>query len=326
MNGYAGVDFNDVALTADALDHALHAMLAAGVTGCLPTLITAGADDLVARFAALDAAVERSRLGPLMVSGYHLEGPFLNAAAGFAGCHPAEAMALPETGLLARLVALVRRPIRLLTLAPELPGAKAVIGWALGQGMVVAIGHSDVRAEGVAQAVAAGARVSTHLGNGMAHGVHKFDNPLMAQLAEDRLTACVIADGIHVPPGVLRAMMRAKGPGRCVLVTDAVAAAGAGPGRYGFAGMVVVGGADGSARTPEGALAGSTLTLDQAVRNVVGWGIADQTDAVAMASTLPAGVVGEAPRGRVIWDGGLRVVRTEVGGMVHAPPATGARP
>lgn len=320
VNGYAGVDFNDAELTQDALDHALAAMLRAGVTQCLPTLITATEAQLAARFAALDAAVAGSRLGPLMVPGYHLEGPFLNPGDGFRGCHPAAAMVGPDIGLLARLAAPLRRPIRLLTLAAELPGAEALIGWAVGQGMLVAIGHSDAGATVVARAVAAGARMSTHLGNGLPALLPKLDNPLMAQLAEDRLTACFIADGVHVPRPALRALVRAKGPGRAVLVTDAVAGAAAPPGRYAFAGMPIEAAADGSVRAPangkagSGRLAGSSLTLDQAVRNVVKWGVVDWAEAVAMASGVPAGLLGLAVAGRVRWSAEGRALAVELDG------------
>ena len=102
VNGFAGVDFNNAALTADGLDHALWAMLRTGVTTCLPTLITAPEAVLAARFAALDAAVAGARLGPVMVPGYHLEGPFLNPAPGYAGCHPPAAMVDADVGLLER--------------------------------------------------------------------------------------------------------------------------------------------------------------------------------------------------------------------------------
>lgn len=318
VNGYAGVDFNDSALTADALDHALHAMLAAGVTRCLPTLITASEARLAERFAALDHAVSTSRLGPLMVAGYHLEGPFLNPAPGFAGCHPAADMIPPDPALLDRLTASLRHPIRLLTLAPEREGAEAVMRWAAARHILVAIGHADARAAVVARAVAAGARMSTHLGNGLPQTLPKLDNPIMAQLAEDHLTAGFIADGIHLPIPALRAMIRAKGPGRAVLVTDAVSAAAAPPGRYGFAGMDIDGGADGSARTPSsGTLAGSALTLDQAVRNLVAWRITDPATALAMAATLPAALIGEPPRGHVTWSRDLRVQTTAIGDILY---------
>lgn len=293
VNGFAGVDFNDSSLTADALDHALEAMSRHGVAGCLPTLITAPADVLDERFAALDRAVAASRLGAAMVPGYHLEGPFLNPTPGYAGCHPAEAMVLPDVALLERLHRDLRRPISLLTLAPEREGAIELIEWATQRGIRVAMGHSAADAETVRRAAAAGAILSTHLGNALPQPQPKFLNPLMAQLAEDRLHASFIADGIHVPPDALKVMLRAKGLGRSVLVTDATAAADAPPGLYGFAGMTIERAADGSVRVPGSAvLAGSGLCLDDAVRNVVAWGLATEEQAVAMASTIPAALVG----------------------------------
>jgi N-acetylglucosamine-6-phosphate deacetylase len=295
VNGYAGVDFNDSALTADAMQHALQTMLGHGVTCCLPTIITATPDDLAARFAALDRAVAGCALGPAMVPGYHLEGPFLNPAEGYAGCHPAAAMTVPDIALVQRLEAGLRRPILLITLAPELPGSTAFIGWAHGSGKLVSIGHSAASRGDVQAACDAGASLSTHLGNGAARILPRFDNPIMAQLAEDRLSAGFIADGIHIRPDVLKVMLRAKELSRCYLVTDAVAAAATPPGRYGFAGMVIEHAADGSVRVPGGnTLAGSGLRLDQAVRNVVAWGLASPEQAMRMAGDTPRALLAPA--------------------------------
>ena len=310
INGYAGVDFNSTALTADALDHALAAMLRSGVTACLPTLITAPEAVLAERFTALDAAVAGSRLGPTMVPGYHLEGPFLNPSLGYAGCHPASAMVLPDAPLVERVTRGLRRPILLLTLAPERAGALSLIAWARSRGIVVAMGHTAADADCVHQAADAGLALSTHLGNALPQPQPKFLNPLMAQLAEDRLHASFIADGIHIPPDALKVMLRAKGLARSILVTDATAAAATPPGRYDFAGMQIEHAADGSVRVPGSTvLAGSALRLDQAVRNVVAWGLASRIEAIAMASTIPAALLGIAlPNIAVEWDTDLNPV------------------
>lgn len=316
VNGYAGIDFNDTGLTADALDHALAAMLRDGVTACLPTLITAPEAELAARFAALDAAVAESRLGPAMVPGFHLEGPFLSPEPGYAGCHPADAMPPPDPALLQRLTRPLRRPVLLLTLAPERAGAEAVITWARGQGMLVAMGHTRAGIEATERAAAAGVRLSTHLGNALPPPQPKFLNPLMAQLAEDRLTASFIADGIHVPPPALKVMIRAKTPARAVLVTDATAAAAAPPGLYRFAGMAIEHTAEGAVRVPGAAtLAGSALRLDQAVRNLVAWDIAAPPQAIALASAQPAALLGITwDFGQVAWSDDLRPLRATPGG------------
>ncbi|MDE2583290.1 MAG: N-acetylglucosamine-6-phosphate deacetylase [Rhodospirillales bacterium] len=295
VNGYAGVDFNDAGLTAAGLDHALAAMRADGVAACLPTLITAPAEALAARFAALDRAVGESGLGPAMVPGYHLEGPFLSPEPGYAGCHPPAAMVPPDPALVAGLEAPLARPILLLTLAPERPGAAELIRWAAGRGKLVAIGHSAAAPEDIVAAAAAGARLSTHLGNALFHTQHKFRNPMMAQLAEDRLAASFIADGLHIPPFALGVLLRAKGLARSLLVSDATAAAAAPAGRYRFAGMDIVRGDDGTVRLAGGTtLAGSALRLCEAVRNVTAWGFATAAEAERMAADTPAALLAPA--------------------------------
>lgn len=323
VNGYAGVDFNTASLTPEALDHALHAMLRAGVTHCLPTLITAPEADLAARLHALDRAIRGGRLGPIMVLGIHLEGPFLNPAQGYAGCHPASAMVPADPGLLERVMAGIGTPIRLVTLAPECPGALPLISWAVRRGIVTAMGHTAAGHDTVRRAADAGLSLSTHLGNALPQPQPKFLNPLIAQLAEDRLHASFIADGIHVPPHALGVLLRAKGLGRSILVTDATSAADTGPGVYEFAGMRIEHAADGSVREPGSpVLAGSALRLDQAVRNVTAWGFATAEQAIAMASARPAGVMGvPGVPSTVTWDEALTPRIVTVGEMVVANPA-----
>ncbi len=315
VNGYAGVDFNNAALTADALDAALEAMLASGVTACLPTLITASFTTLRERFLALDAAVASSRLGPSMVPGYHLEGPFLNSGDGYAGCHPASDMCDPDAGFVERLAAGLRRPILLVTLAPERSGAVPFIQAMRVAGRIVAVAHSAANFSQIQAAVAAGMTLSTHLGNGLPHVLPKLENTLLAQLAEAGLTACFIGDGHHLPRQPLAAMIRLKGHGRSILVTDAVTAAAAPPGRYDFAGITVERDSAGLVRRPgDPYLAGSGLSLDEAVRNVVDWGVAEPATAIAMAADNPRSALAPAllahgirlTPGRVSWSSDLR--------------------
>ena len=322
VNGYAGVDFNDAALSPDALDHALHAMLRAGVTHCLPTLITAAKAEFGARLHALDRAIRTSRLGPVMVPGLHLEGPFLSPLPGYAGCHPAAAMIAPDPAWLERALAGIATPIRLLTLAPERPGALRLIAWAVRRGIVAAMGHTGADLATVQAAADAGLRLSTHLGNALPQPQPKFLNPLVAQLSEDRLAASFIADGIHIPPHALGVLLRAKGLTRSLLITDATAAAGTVPGFYPFAGMTVEHTGEGAVREPGSAvLAGSGLRLDQAVRNVVAWGFATAEQAIAMASSQPAALLARARSpSAVTWDAALRPKTVSVGGVSVSTP------
>ncbi len=180
----------------------------------------------------------------------------------------------------------------------------------------MAVGHSAADGPAVAEAAHAGATLSTHLGNGLAQHHHKFANPLFAQLSEDRLHATFIADGIHIPPGALQVLLRAKSIARSILVTDAVAAAASPPGTYPFAGMIVERSYDGTVRLPRSPyLAGSSLTMDAAVRNVVAWDLCNVEEAIAMATTirsrrwrgLCAITASVVPAGRVAWDRDLRV-------------------
>ncbi|PZN99013.1 MAG: N-acetylglucosamine-6-phosphate deacetylase [Hyphomicrobiales bacterium] len=324
INGFAGVDFNSGTVTPAQIDQALEAMLATGVTHCLPTIITAHPDELHQRFQALDAAISASRLGPAMCPGYHLEGPFLNPTAGYAGCHPPGAMTAADPGLVDRLESQLARPILMVTLAPEVEGAQALVASQVKAGRVVAIGHSAADFDAVAAAAEAGATLSTHLGNGMPQQLHKLENPIFAQLAEDRLWASFIADGIHLHPKALRSLLRAKGLDRSILVTDAVSAAASKPGNYPFAGMTVELRPDGSVRQPGAAsLAGSALSLDQAVRNLVAWGLASAGEAVAMASDNPLAALEPAlcarnmtlDRGKVEWSHDLTVTRISLGAI-----------
>ncbi|MBV9588759.1 MAG: N-acetylglucosamine-6-phosphate deacetylase [Hyphomicrobiales bacterium] len=321
VNGFAGVDFNDDKITADRLDQALAAMRDTGVTLCLPTLITALPEALDARLKALDLAITASRLGPLMCPGYHLEGPFLNPAEGYRGCHPHEAMTGADPALVERLEAGLARPILLVTLAPEIEGALGLVRWAKARNKIVAVGHSAAKGEGLSDAADAGLVLSTHLGNGVPQSVHKLDNTIFAQLGEDRLHADFIADGIHIAPSALKVMLRAKGKDRSILVTDATAAAAAPPGLYPFAGFTVERDADGRVHLPgQPLLAGSSLTLDAAVRNLVSWGFASFEEAIAMASAHPHRLMAEpfaahgitVHTGRVTWSEAIEAVRVEL--------------
>jgi N-acetylglucosamine-6-phosphate deacetylase len=288
VNGFAGVDFNSPDCDATSLDHALEAMLACGVTMCLPTLITASFDELAERFVALDRAVSSSQLGPLMVPGYHLEGPFLNSGPGYCGCHPADRMIAPDASLIEKLQIRLTRPILVVTLAPELPGSEAFIRCMVERGRVVAIGHSGADEAAITRAAGAGASLSTHLGNGVPALLPKLANPIWAQLGQEAIWADFIADGIHVPPSALKVMIRAKGPDKCILTTDATSAARMPPGLYPFAGVRVELRSDGSVRVPGSQyLAGSALRLDIAVRNMVTWGLATFESALCMASRNP---------------------------------------
>ena len=295
VNGFGGVDFNHHGLTAETLDRALEAMLANGVTRCLPTIITASQDRLRARLQAVDAAIANSRLGRWMVRGLHLEGPFLSPEDGYAGCHPKEAMRPASLEAFDALTEGLQTPVRIVTVAPESEGAIEFIRAAKQRGIRVAIGHTKATRDEVERAVEAGACLSTHLGNGIGHLLEKNENPLLAQLGEDRLSASFIGDGIHIPPYMLQTYIRAKETARTILITDATAGAAASPGRYTLGDVNIERGADGVVHEPGSPyLAGSSATLGGVVSNVVEWFGYDLAEAVTMARTNPLRLLGEA--------------------------------
>lgn len=323
VNGFAGVDFNDENIDADRLDVALEAMLKTGVTSCLPTIITAPVPQLLRRFRALDRAVAQSRLGALMIPGYHLEGPFLNPVDGYAGCHPPEAMLPPDIRLIDDIDKEIFRPVLLVTCAPELDENFAFIHALRQRGKCVAAGHSSINYSQLEAAATAGVSLSTHLGNGIPQRLLKLDNTLQAQLSCDQLQASFIADGVHIPPFALKNLLRAKTPSRSILVTDAMSAAACEhPGVHTFAGIQVECTREGMVRLPGAAnLAGSSLTLDQAIRNLVKWGLASFQEAIEMASTHPHQLMQKSLtyhkrmlcNSKVIWDENYHVTQCHLG-------------
>lgn len=274
VNGFAGIDFNAPGLTTAAFEKVLQELLASGVTRFLPTLITATEDDLIRGLDALDRAVAESPLGQQMVMGYHVEGPFLSKQDGYSGCHPAHAMKGATMEVVDRLLHGRYKPVRILTMAPEVPGVIDLIPALRSRGIACSIGHTAADSDIIRRAITAGATMSTHLGNGLPHQLSKNDNPLLSQLGEDRLFAGFIADGIHIPPANLRSWLRAKGVSRAFLITDAAAAAGPNTpeGLYTMGAEQIERRSDGTVRIPGSRyLAGSSVWMDQMVRNVMKW-------------------------------------------------------
>ncbi len=327
VNGFAGIDFNSDTLSANDMDVALGALAASGVTIVLPTLITAHEPELLARLARLDNAVTKSVLGPLMVPGYHIEGPFLSPKEGSSGAHPAAAMRAASRDLVIKLEEVSSLPLLIMTLAPEQDGVLDLIPFLVERGTICAIGHTAASRLDIDAAIRAGATLSTHLGNGLPHVLNKHENPLFSQLGRDELTASFIADGIHVHPETLKTYLRAKTLARAIIVTDAVSAAGTDlePGLYGLGKVKIERHSDGSVRIPgSNYLAGSSATMDHMVRNLIKWFEFDMDDILQIARTNPSQIIGDFARQPEVgsqadfvhWtnhDGQLRVSKTHVG-------------
>jgi N-acetylglucosamine-6-phosphate deacetylase len=312
VNGFGGVDFLDADTAAYA--RAGEALLETGVTAYLPTLITSPENQILAAMREVPLGESRPR-----ILGMHLEGPFLSPNR--LGTHEASSRRDPDPALLDRL--LDGGPVRLMTLAPELPGADGLIDRLLERGVAVSLGHSDATAAQANAAFDRGARAVTHLFNAMRPFLHRDPGIVGAALARDDVVVSIILDGIHLAPETAMVAWRAAG-GRLALVTDAITAAGVADGSYSF-GNLDVRVHEGTVRGPDGVLAGSVLTMIEAVRNLHALGVPLE-DALGAASSTPARVLGDPSLGRigiglpadlVVLDDRLEIERVLVGGEVR---------
>jgi N-acetylglucosamine-6-phosphate deacetylase len=299
VNGFGGVDFNATGLTDDAVDAALARIRATGVTRCLPTLITSSFD----RFAA--SAGVLARVSRDAIAGLHMEGPYISPEDGARGAHPREHVRPASLDDFKRRQEAAGGRIALVTLAPEAAGAIPLIEHLVASGIRVAIGHTAAGPSQIADGISAGATLATHLGNGCAQMLPRHPNVIWELLAADSVTASFIADGHHLPSTTVKAMMRAKGPERTILVTDAIAAAGCAPGTYTIGGVDCELGADGRVSLPGTPyLAGSSLTMDRAIANTVRFTGLPIAAVIPLASTMPARYMGTHTTGTVVaeWD------------------------
>jgi N-acetylglucosamine-6-phosphate deacetylase len=297
-----------------------------GVTGYFPTTVAAPLDATYSALEILADAIEsrsRDKSGtearPL---GIHLEGPFLSHKR--RGVHPPEYLVAPTVEVFDRLWQAARGHVRMMTIAPEIPGATEVIAEAAKRNVCVSIGHSDAEMPAARDAVKAGARHATHTFNAMRPLDHRHPGILGEVLSDDRITADMIVDGIHVAPEVVKLFLHAKGHEQAVLITDAISATGMPDGRYKL-GPIEVDVKDGTC-TSNGSLAGSVLTMDRAVRNVTQFASWSLRNAVQAATLNPARAVGMASDRGVLTAGaaadfvvlseGGEVLKTVVGGKV----------
>ena len=285
VNGFAGVDF--LSADADAYVRAGEALLRTGVTAFQPTLITAPVEELEAALREVPPRADAPH-----VLGAHLEGPFL--APERLGAHPASSRRDPDVGLLERLLA--AGPVAHVTLAPELPGALELVDVLRRRGVTVAFGHSNATGEEARAGFARGARTVTHIFNAMRPFEAREPGLAGAALASADVVVQVILDGVHLADDTARLVWRAAA-GRVALVTDAIAGAGSGDGGYRL-GATDIQIENGVARRADGVLAGSTVTMIEAVRNLVELG-APVAGALAAASEVPARVAGRSDVGRL---------------------------
>ena len=306
VNGFAGIDFNAPDLTRDRATEALERMRATGVTRCLPTLVTSSFD----RFAALARVL--GHLPQAAIAGIHMEGPYISPDDGARGAHRRADVVPASVDDFRRRQDAAAGRIRLVTLAPEVPGALPLVEHLVETGVRVAIGHTIATPQQVGDAIRAGATLATHLGNGCPAMLPRHPNVIWELLAADAVFASLIVDGHHLPPATVKAMIRAKDPSRTILVTDAVAAAASAPGRYTVGDVDCELGEDGRVSLPGTPyLAGSSLTLDRAIANTVRFTGLPIDVVAAMASTIPATYMDMTPVGTVTadWDAAACALR-----------------
>ncbi|MGH9935162.1 MAG: N-acetylglucosamine-6-phosphate deacetylase, partial [Blastocatellia bacterium] len=289
INGYDGVDFNDANTTTEQIITATRRLWRTGVTAFCPTIITGSFDHIAKCISNLVRAADESPEFARAMIGIHVEGPFISPEDGPRGAHPKQHARAPDWSEFQRWQGAARGLIRIVTLSPEWPDAVDFIERAAAAGVVVAIGHTAATPSQIADAARAGARLSTHLGNGSHAKIDRHPNYIWEQLANDDLWASFIVDGHHLPPSVVKCFLRSKGVARSILVSDAIAAAGKPAGRYRLGAVEVE---VTSARrvclpgTPY--LAGSVLEMHEAVAKTVQYSGATPDQALQMASHNPA--------------------------------------
>ncbi len=295
VNGFRRVDFAGDTLTEEDFARACRELLNAGITAFLPTLITSPAAVYEHNLPVIAKVIARQEFQE-RVPGIHLEGPFLSPREGARGAHNAEWIRKPDVTYLERLTALAEGRVRLLTLAADQDGAEELAHCATSHGVTVALGHHMADERHLERLVAVGAKALTHLGNGAPALLPRHQNPIWAGLANDDLAAMIIADGHHLPAPVLKSIIRAKGPERCIVVSDTSPLAGLSPGEYDSMGARVRLEANGKLYNPTtGYMAGSSATILTCANHLASLGIVSPGELIRMCFYNPLRLIGISP-------------------------------
>jgi N-acetylglucosamine-6-phosphate deacetylase len=295
VNGFRGVDFSGDALTEVGFARACRDLLNAGTTAFLPTLITSPAAIYERNLPMIAKVIARQEFQE-RVPGIHLEGPFLSPQEGARGAHNAEWVRKPDVTYLEKLIALAQGKVKLLTLAADQDGAEKLARYATNHGIPVSLGHHMADERDLERLVTVGAKALTHLGNGTPALLARHQNPIWAGLANDDLAAMIIADGHHLPAALLKTIIRAKGPERCIVVSDAAPLAGLSPGEYDSMGAKVRLEANGKLYNPAtGYMAGSSATILTCANHLASLGIVSPGELIRMCFYNPLRLIGILP-------------------------------
>ena len=288
VNGFAGFDLNVATVTSEDVSAMVRALWQVGTGFLCPTVVTGSFEGISNSLRAIVEACKTDSLVAHSILGIHLEGPYISAEDGPRGAHPLEHVREPDWDEFQRWQDIAEGQITIVTLAPEKKGATRFIEKLVTNGIVVALGHTDASADDIQAAIDAGARLSTHLGNGAHALIRRHPNYIWEQLGADELWASLIVDGHHLPPTVAKSMIRAKTLDRCLLVSDAVALAGMKSGIYEFAGKSVELTAERCVRlVGTEYLAGSAIELARGIENSVRFAGISLEEAVSLATLQP---------------------------------------
>ena len=288
VNGFAGFDLNVATVTSEDVSAMVRALWRVGTGFLCPTVVTGSFEGISNTFRAIVEACKTDSLVAHSILGIHLEGPYISAEDGPRGAHPLEHVREPDWDEFQRWQDIAEGQITIVTLAPEKKGAIPFIEKLVANGILVALGHTNASGDDIQAAINAGARLSTHLGNGAHALIRRHPNYIWEQLGADELWASLIVDGHHLPPTVAKSMIRAKTLDRCLLVSDAVALAGMKPGIYEFAGKSVELTPDRCVRlVGTEYLAGSAIELARGIENSVRFAGISLKEAVSLATRQP---------------------------------------
>lgn len=288
VNGFAGFDFNIATVTPEDICEMVRALWRVGTGFLYPTIVTGSFEGISNSLRAIVEACKVDSLVAHSILGIHLEGPYISTEDGPRGAHPLKHVREPDWDEFQQWQDIAEGHISIVTLAPEKKGAIPFIKKLVANGIVVALGHTDASETDIRAAIDAGARLSTHLGNGAHALIRRHPNYIWEQLGADELWASLIVDGHHLPPTVAKSMIRAKTLDRCLLVSDSVALAGMKPGIYQFAGKSVELTAERCVRlVGTEYLAGSAIELARGIENSVRFAGVSLEEAVSLATLQP---------------------------------------
>ncbi len=295
VNGHIKIDYSDAELNEEDFIRSCDTLLAEGTAAFLPTVITSHEDTYRAVLPKLGKFIKSGKYAG-KVLGLHIEGPFISPVSGARGAHNPDFICRPDVDYFKRMIEWSDDTIKILTVAPEVPGAVELTEFAVSQGIVVSMGHHLGSVEDVKRLTDAGAKLLTHLGNGTPNEINRFSNPIWAGLAEDRLIAMIITDGHHLPDPVIKTFVRTKGIDNIIVTSDASPLAGCPPGVYKALGNKAVLEENGYLHNPDiGYMVGSSATMIKCVNHLAGLNLVSPEDLIKVGFDNPLKLIGVDP-------------------------------